>query len=151
VVEAGNVSRGKRLLFTHVARFTLVGACCAAIDSGCYAVLLQSGVWTHGAKAVSFLLGTVAAFFLNRRFVFGATGSAIRQVSGFAVLYGTTFAVNVGINAGVLAVLPAGPWEYAAAWLVAQGFATAVNFAVLRAVVFRERRKPGGGGHAVVG
>ena len=54
------------------------------------------------------------------------------------LLYGTTFAINVGTNALMLAVLPAMPLRVSAAWVIAQGLATVINFVMLRTVVFRD-------------
>lgn len=118
-------------------RFILVGALCALVDFGSYSTLLAFGTWAHAAKAVSFTLGTTTAYFLNRRFTFGVSDGGIRQVSQFTLLYSASFVVNVLINALALQLLPPFRLEYVMAWLVAQGVATAVNFAVLRAVVFR--------------
>ena len=118
-------------------RFLVVGALCALIDFGSYSTLLAFGIWVHAAKAVSFTLGTTAAYFLNRRFTFGVPTGGVRQVSGFALLYLATFIVNILTNALALQLLPPFRLEYVMAWLMAQGVATAVNFAVLRAVVFR--------------
>lgn len=130
--------------------FVLVGGLCALVDFGVYSALLACGAGPHAAKAVSFALGTTAAFSLNRRFTFGGSTGGVRQVAAFALLYLTTFAANVLVNALALHLLPPFRVEYAVAWLVAQGVATAVNFAVLRAVVFRVG-KPGGVDQRVVG
>ena len=59
------------------------------------------------------------------------------------LLYGTTFAINVGTNALMLAVLPAMPLRVSAAWVIAQGLATVINFVMLRTVVFRLIRRGG--------
>jgi putative flippase GtrA len=125
-------------LVRQLARFVLIGSFCALVDSGCYWLLLQAGTWVHLAKALSFIAGTTTAFFLNRRFTFFAarTGAAA-QAGGFAALYSVTFFVNVGTNALMLHLLPQLRWEYALAWLVAQGAATVINFVTLRTVVFR--------------
>ncbi|MFE9747504.1 GtrA family protein [Saccharothrix saharensis] len=130
--------------------FALVGALCALIDYGSYSVLLAVEVWVHAAKAASFTLGTTTAFFLNRRFTFGVSAGSGRQVTGFALLYLSTFVANVLVNALALHLLPPFRVEFAVAWLAAQGVATTVNFVGLRAVVFRDG-KPGGVGQRVVG
>lgn len=121
----------------QVGRFLLVGALCALVDFGSYSTLLAFGIWVHAAKAVSFTLGTTMAYFLNRRLTFGVSAGGVRQVSEFALLYLSTFIVNILTNALALQLLPPFRLEYVMAWLMAQGVATAVNFAVLRAVVFR--------------
>jgi putative flippase GtrA len=74
---------------------------------------------------------------LNRRWTFEAEGGA-RQAAGFALLYGTTFFVIIGVNAGALAVLPEHSWTVTLAWALSQGFGTVCNFVMLRLVVFRE-------------
>lgn len=128
-------------LVGQLARFVAIGAFCALVDFGVYQLLLsQFDLWVHLAKAVSFVAGTTTAYFLNRRFTFaaGRTDDAA-QAGGFALLYTVTFFVNVGTNALLLALLPAGRWEIPLAWVVAQGTATTINFVLLRTVVFRAR------------
>ena len=131
-VEARRLS-----LANQLGRFILVGGLCALVDSGSYWLLLQLGTWVHLAKAISFIAGTTTAFFLNRRFTFRAGNGGATQAGGFALLYTVTFFVNVGTNALMLQLLPAFRWEYALAWVIAQGTGTAINFVMLRTVVFR--------------
>jgi putative flippase GtrA len=124
-------------LVGQLGRFVAVGALSALVDFGIYHALLGAGLWVHAAKAVSFICGTTTAYLLNRRFTFDSAGGRAR-LAGFMLLYGTTFALNVGMNALMLAVLPAGtPLRVSLAWVIAQGTATAVNFVMLRTVVFR--------------
>ena len=123
-------------LSTQLTRFVLVGALSFVVDYGIYQALLAGGVWVHLAKAISFIAGTTTAYLLNRRWTFNASGGRA-QFAAFVLLYGTTFVVNVGMNALALALLPAGRWEITAAFVVAQGTATTINFAVQRLVIFR--------------
>lgn len=123
-------------LVAQVSRFVAVGAVCALVDFGVYHGLLALGTWVHLAKAVSFVCGTTTAYLLNRRFTF-ATAGGHRRLAAFMLLYGTTFALNVGMNALALAVLPAMPLRISVAWVIAQGTATVLNFVMLRTVVFR--------------
>ena len=110
-------------LFGQLARFVAVGALSALVDFGVYQLLLHLGVWVHAAKAVSFVLGTTTAYLLNRRFTFTAAPGGKGRFAGFVALYATTFAINVGMNALALAVLPAMPARYTVAWVIAQGTA----------------------------
>ena len=126
-------------LFGQLARFVAVGALAALVDFGVYQLLLHLGVWVHAAKAVSFVLGTTTAYLLNRRFTFTAAPGGKGRFAGFVALYATTFAINVGMNALALAVLPAMPARYTVAWVIAPAPATAINFVMLRTVVFRSR------------
>jgi putative flippase GtrA len=124
----------------QLVRFVAVGAFSALVDFGTYHALLAGGVWVHAAKAISFICGTTTAYLLNRRFTFAAAPGGRGRLAGFVLLYATTFALNIGVNALMLAVLPAMPLRVSAAWVIAQGIATAVNFVMLRTVVFRSAR-----------
>ena len=124
-------------LAAQLSRFVAIGAVSALVDFGIYHGLLALGLFPNGSKAISFICGTTTAYLLNRRFTFASAGGKGRA-AGFVALYGTTFALNVGTNALMLAVLPAMPLRTSAAWVVAQGVATVINFVMLRTVVFRE-------------
>ena len=127
----------KNDLWGQVIRFGVVGAFSAIVDLGVYTLALHLGLWVHAAKAISFVLGTTTAYLLNRRFTFTAASGGRGRFAGFVALYATTFAINVGVNALALALLPAMPARYTVAWVIAQGTATAINFVMLRTVVFR--------------
>jgi putative flippase GtrA len=123
-------------LAAQLTRFVAIGAFSALVDFGIYHLLYSLGLFPSGAKAISFICGTTTAYLLNRRFTFQSSGGRAR-VAGFVLLYGTTFAINVGTNALMLAVLPEMPLRVSAAWVIAQGLATVINFIMLRTVVFK--------------
>lgn len=138
---AGEVAKSSSPgLVSQIARFVLIGGFCALVDSGLYWLLLQGDTWVHLAKALSFIAGTTTAYFLNRRFTFtAAQKGGAGQIGGFAALYTTTFFVNVGTNALMLAMLSDDfQWRVAAAWVIAQGTGTVINFVMLKWVVFRD-------------
>ncbi len=124
-------------LVAQLSRFVAIGAFSALVDFGVYHLLLDLGTWVHAAKAISFVLGTTTAYLLNRRFTFGASQGGRARFAGFLLLYGTTFVINIGMNALMLALLPESAFRISLAWVVAQGTATAINFVMLRTVVFR--------------
>ena len=125
-------------LRTQLTRFVLVGGFSALVDFGCYQGLLAAGLWVHLAKALAFVAGTTTAYLVNRRWTFRGTGGS-GQFASVLGLYAVTFAVQVGVNALLLALLPRSVWEITLAFVVAQGTATCINFAVQRLVIFRPR------------
>ena len=135
-VTATAASRRARLV-TQLGRFVLVGCLAAMVDYGLYQTLLHLDVYVHLAKATSFVCGTTAAYLLNRRFTFAAAAGGASRFTGFLLLYGTTFFVNVGVNAVALKLIPDVAFQTTICWLVAQGTATTINFLVLRGVIFR--------------
>jgi putative flippase GtrA len=124
-------------LAAQLSRFVAVGVFSALVDFSVYLGLLTLGTWVHGAKAISFILGTTTAYLLNRRFTFSSSTGGKTRLAGFMLLYGTTLAINTGMNGLMLTVLPELPYRVSIAWVIAQGTATAINFVMLRTVVFR--------------
>jgi putative flippase GtrA len=126
----------QRGLIDQAVRFFVFGVLSAGVDFGIYTLLLHFGLWADVAKAISFICGTVTAYLLNRRWTFDSKGGAAPAIR-FAILYSTTFFVNVGVNAAGLAVFSADSWRVPVAWVIAQAVATVINFVLLRTVVFR--------------
>lgn len=123
-------------LRTQLARFVLTGGLAAVVDYGSYQAMLATGLWIHLAKALAFVLGTLTAYLINRRWTFRARGGG-GQFASVMALYLITFAMQVGCNAVMLALLPQSPWRITLAFVVAQGTATTINFVVQRTVIFR--------------
>lgn len=126
----------QRGLIDQAVRFFVFGVLSAGVDFGVYNLLLHFGLWADVAKAISFICGTITAYLLNRRWTFDSKGGAAPAIR-FAILYSTTFFVNVGVNAAGLAVFSADSWRVPVAWVIAQAVATVINFVLLRTVVFR--------------
>ena len=133
-------SGGRPGLFRQIGSFVVIGVLAAVIDFGVYHLLLNLGLWVPVSKGISFILGTTTAYLLNKRYTFtGANTGGKGRFAAFVALYGTTFAVNVGVNSLALALIPLPPGTLAesVAWVIAQGTATVINFVMLRTVVFR--------------
>jgi putative flippase GtrA len=123
-------------LLGQLLRFALVGGFSAVVDLSVYVLGLHLGLPTYAARALSFIAGTTTAYALNRRWAFRVTGGA-RRATGFALLYGTTFFLILGVNALALLALPESSFRITLAWAISQGLGTAWNFVMLRLVVFR--------------
>ncbi|GAB3503998.1 GtrA family protein [Amycolatopsis cihanbeyliensis] len=126
-------------------RFALIGGFCALLDFGTYQGLLALGMvtapWVDLARAMSFVVGTSTAFFLNRKFTFaGGHRNGVGQIGGFVLLYTVTFFVAVGMNRWMLYLLPDFEPRTSVAWVISQATATTINFVMLKWVVFREPR-----------
>lgn len=127
-------------LGTQLLRFVVSGGLSAVVDYGLLLGLMALGLGPNLAKALSFVAGTTTAYLINRRWTFQA-GPSKRRFAAVVVLYGLTFAVQVGLFALVY------PWVLGATgsvlaaqtlgFVVAQGVATTVNFVVQRTVIFR--------------
>jgi putative flippase GtrA len=129
-------------LRTQLVRVVLTGGLSAVVDFSLLVLLMHLGLGHTPAKSISFVAGTTTAYLINRRWTFRAEPSR-RRFLAVVLLYAVTFALQVGLFSVLFTTLTAQGLGLRAVQLVgfviAQGAATAVNFIVQRAVIFRLR------------
>lgn len=118
--------------------FLLVGTLTVLVDFLAYRGLTwMSLTGIDVAKAMSFLIGTVFAYFANRSWTFrfkpGVPGSAWR----FAFLYAATLGANVLVNRLVLTLLADATAAIQVAFLLATGTSASLNFLGMKLFVFK--------------
>lgn len=124
-------------LKTQLIRFVATGALSAVFDFGLTLFLQDvAGAPYWLAKACGFILGTTIAYLINRRWTFRAEPSTARFIA-VVLLYAVTFFVNIGLYSFLMHEFADGFVWTLAAFVIAQGVATVINFVVQRAVIFK--------------
>ena len=116
----------------EVKRFLVAGFSAVGTDLITYYILLN---FLHHdiAKAVSFLLGTIVAFVINKYWTFEKHEKSYKEMLQFGVLYATTLGVNVLTNRFVLDTSE----MVFLAFLIATGVSTVLNFTGQKWWVFK--------------
>lgn len=127
-------NRIDKALVRQVLRFLVAGGSAVGTDALVYFLLVGVGFEKSFAKGLSFLSGTVVAYVINKFWTFERPERSLAEVFKFALLYGFTLGVNVGVNALVLALLPG---QITLAFLCATGTSTVLNFLGQKFFVFR--------------
>ena len=113
-------------------RFLVVGISAVTIDLTTYYLLLD--FLSHDiAKAISFLLGTIFAFVINKYWTFEKHKKSYTEVFQFGVLYSVTLGFNVLTNKMVID----NTQMVFLAFLIATGVSTVLNFIGQKWWVFR--------------
>lgn len=123
-------------------RFILVGAFSAVVDFGSTSIF----TWVFGfsdatSKTLGFILGTLTAYLINRRWTFQAEPSFKRFVITM-ITYGLTFLVQVGLYLVSIPWLEGiglnDFWVRVFSFVIAQGTATVLNFLIQKFIIFRK-------------
>jgi len=105
-------------------RFLVAGLSAVATDLATYYVLLNILSYSY-AKSISFILGTIVAYFINKYWTFEKKDRCYKEIGKFIALYAGTLIVNVSFNQLTLFLFPK---SILFAFLVATGVSTILNF-----------------------
>ena len=113
-------------------RFLIAGFSAVGTDMVTYYLLLKI-LDPDLSKGISFLLGTIVAFFINKYWTFERTEKSMGEVIKFGVLYGLTFWANVLTNKLILDQTQI----VIVAFIIATGVSTVLNFVGQKWWVFK--------------
>ena len=115
-------------------RFLVAGLSAVGTDYGSYVLLLT---WFDEpfSKGVSFLLGSVVAFMINKYWTFESMPHNLKEVSSFVLLYLSTLIANVSVNQLVLLYFPVMLFM---AFIMATATSTILNFIGMKFWVFKK-------------
>jgi putative flippase GtrA len=104
-------------------RFLVAGISAVGTDLSTYYLLLNF-LDTNISKAISFLLGTIVAFIINKYWTFEKCEKSYKEIVKFGILYSFTLSANVMTNKIILDMFSI----TLVAFLIATGVSTVLNF-----------------------
>ncbi|MDP4268080.1 MAG: GtrA family protein [Bacteroidota bacterium] len=116
-------------------KFFFAGICAVSTDAFCYWLLYHYSTPSI-AKAISFILGSIVAYIINKFWTFSQKEYSGSELIKFSILYGLTFFANVGMNKLILILLNI----KIIAFLFATGTSTVLNFIGQKWWVFNPKR-----------
>ena len=118
----------------EVSRFVVAGISAVGTDLGTYLIMIN---WFHEslAKTISFILGSVVAFLINKYWTFESKPLEIKEMMKFVTLYLSTLAVNVVVNQIVLLLFPI---MIILGFFMATATSTILNFIGMKFWVFKK-------------
>lgn len=126
-------------LRTQLFRYLIVGGLAIAIDAiTYYALTTNSLVEIAWAKRISFAMGAVWGFFVNKFFTFGKRTLSVQEPLLFTLVYICGWFLNSIIHDSVLRLGSSKPF----AFLLATCASTCTNFVGQKWLVFRQNHRP---------
>jgi putative flippase GtrA len=116
-------------------KYIIAGISAVATDFIAYR-LLSLLLLISIAKTISYILGMVVAFYLNRTWTFKSKEKAHSDLMKFIVLYTTSLALNVLTNHAMLYFIPT---AITFAFLVATGVSVVINYIGQKFWVFKKK------------
>ena len=113
-------------------RFLVAGISAVGTDLVTYYILLNY-LDTDISKGISFLLGTIVAFIINKYWTFEKKEKSYREIVQFGILYTFTLGANIVTNKFILDIYNI----TLLAFLIATGVSTVMNFIGQKWWVFR--------------
>lgn len=130
-------------------RFVIAGCCAVGTDCLFY-YILSHYIDLSIAKGISFLIGTIAAYLINKYYTFEQKEKSKTEFARFLALYISTLAANIAVNKAALILLPI-MFRYISfldnfekaklfAFLCATGTSTILNFIGQKFWVFKIKK-----------
>ena len=115
-------------------KFVVGGTSAVLTDFGTYYLLLYLGVCVAYAKWISYILGAIVGFLINKIWTFESKKFKFNEVWKYIVLYLISAVANTLVNQAVLYFTGV----KIIAFLVATGFSTIMNFLGQKFIVFQK-------------
>ena len=131
------IEKIKQIKIKELMRFCVGGGSAVLTDFLVYRLLLHWGMFLDIAKAISFILGAIVGFIINKLWTFESKKFSKVEIIKYILLYACTATINTFVNRGVLLIFEI----ELLAFLCATGISTILNFIGQKFFVFYRKVK----------
>ncbi len=115
--------------------FLFVGSCTVMVDYASYSSLSNAGININISKGLGFLIGTLFAYYANKKITFNYTGP--ERFFRFISVYSISLVLNIGVNLISLALLPQSGLSTNLAFTIATVASAIFNFLGMKYFAFK--------------
>jgi len=126
------------VLQKQVTRFLLIGIFVTTIDYAVYQFLLLYFDNFFVPKGIGFIIGTLLAYLLNRRYTFSSRRNINSSINSFFSLYLISLVVNTNLNSLVISLFGNDTVTLNLAFVLATIASATINFVGMKFYVFKE-------------
>lgn len=127
----------KDIKLKELLRFLVGGGSAVIVDFVFYRVFVHVGGDMSVSKAISYVLGAVAGFVINKFWTFESNKLSIGEIGRYIILYVCSAVINAGVNKLVMIMFSMTLF----AFLCATGVSTIINFLGQKFFVFCLKKK----------
>lgn len=127
----------KNIKLKELIRFLVGGGCAVIVDFVFYQFLVHIGGNMSVSKAISYVLGAVVGFVINKFWTFESDKLSIGEIGRYIILYVCSAVINAGVNKLVMIMFSLTLF----AFLCATGVSTIINFLGQKFFVFGQMKK----------
>ena len=126
------------MLQKQLTRFLLIGIFVTTVDYAVYQYLLLIFDNFFVPKGVGFIIGTLLAYLLNRRYTFSSRRNINSSINSFFSLYLISLVVNTNLNSLVISLFGNDTVTIHLAFVIATIASATINFIGMKFYVFKE-------------
>ncbi len=123
-------------LFVEFKRFTISGISTVLLDILAYSILLNLSMNINISKGISFLVGTLYAYFINKKWTFEAVGGGYIFIK-FLFIYLISLSINITLNRYLINTFE----KIILAFFISTIASALFNFICLKKIVFNKKKK----------
>ena len=119
-------------------RFIIVGGTTVLIDMIFYFLLMYLGFETNFSKGTSFIIGTIFAYFANKKITFRTNLAGFWRFNAFFILYVCSLYINVTMNGYFINLFIFTKFTYILSFVFATLISATINFFGMKLLIFKK-------------